>query len=48
MIQQTSRHRRERDRLDRHLLRRIINEVRGIHRVVLDIRSKRPRTIEWE
>ena len=38
--------------LDRDLLRRIsnriINEVRGIHRVVLDIRSKRPRTIEWE
>ena len=27
---------------------RIINEVRGINRVVLDISSKPPGTIEWE
>jgi len=38
--------------LDRDILRRIsnriINEVRGINRVVLDISSKPPSTIEWE
>ncbi len=31
-----------------HVMRRIINEVRGIGRVVYDISSKPPSTIEWE
>ncbi|MDP3919710.1 MAG: glutamine-hydrolyzing GMP synthase [Candidatus Omnitrophota bacterium] len=31
-----------------HLSNRIINEVRGINRVCLDISSKPPATIEWE
>ena len=38
--------------LPHHLLarisNRIINEVRGINRVVYDISSKPPATIEWE
>ena len=37
----------ERDLL-RRISNRIINEVRGINRVVLDVSSKPPSTIEWE
>jgi GMP synthase (glutamine-hydrolysing) len=36
------------DGLLRRVSGRIINEVRGINRVVLDISSKPPATIEWE
>jgi GMP synthase (glutamine-hydrolysing) len=31
-----------------HVSNRIINEVRGINRVVYDISGKPPSTIEWE
>ena len=32
----------------RRVSNRIINEVKGINRVVYDISSKPPSTIEWE
>ncbi len=35
-------------RLLEHLSNRIINEVKGVNRVVYDISSKPPGTIEWE
>jgi GMP synthase (glutamine-hydrolysing) len=36
------------EELLRRISNRIINEVKGINRVVLDISSKPPSTIEWE
>ena len=36
------------DKLLRRVSNRIINEVKGANRVVYDISSKPPSTIEWE
>ena len=37
-----------RELIDRDMNVSLVNEVKGVNRVVLDITSKPPGTIEWE